>query len=349
MAEWGEVIGTVLGGRELDYESAYWVMDRVMTGELGDARLAAFLTALATKGATVTEVRGLADAMLDHAERIEVPADALDIVGTGGDRARTVNISTMAAIVLAGAGVPVVKHGNRASTSASGAADVIEALGINLDLTPERVAEVFDRVGITFLFANKFHPSMRFAGGVRRALGFPTVFNILGPLTNPARPRASAIGVANEANAPLMAGVFAERGLSALVFRGRSRGLDEITTIEPTQVWSVHDGTVDFSEFDAVTEFGLAPATVDDLRGGEAAENAVVVREVLDGRTGAVRDAVLLNAAAGIVAFGEAEGARPGDGTLAERLRVGLDAATLSIDSGAARDVLERWTVESNR
>ncbi len=347
--EWTDVIARVLAGDELTYEQAYWVMDQVMEGELGDVRLSSFLTALAVKGATVTEIRGLADGMQDHAEHIDVPTDSLDIVGTGGDGAHTVNISTMAAIVLAASGVPVVKHGNRASTSASGSADVIEALGINLDLTPERIAEVFDQVGIAFLFANKFHPSMRFAAGARRSLGFPTVFNILGPLTNPARPRTSAIGVAQEQNAPIMAGVFAERGLSALVFRGSVRGLDELTTTEPSQIWSVADGTIDYSEIDAVSDLGMTRATVEDLRGGQAAENAVVARELLDGRTGPVRDAVLLNAAAGIVAFGSAEGVHPEDGTLLDRLGAGLGIAADSIDSGAARALLDSWVAETNR
>ncbi len=347
--EWTDVAARVLAGDGLSYEQAYWVMDQVMDGELGDIRLASVLTALAAKGASVTEIRGLADAMQDHAEPVPVTTEALDIVGTGGDRARTVNISTMSAIVLAGAGVPVVKHGNRASTSASGSADVIEALGINLDLAPERVAEVFDEVGITFLFANKFHPSMRYAAGVRRQLGFPTVFNILGPLTNPARPRAAAIGCAQEANAPLMAGVFAERGLRALVFRGRDRGLDEITTAEPSQVWSVADGRIEFSELDPVALYGMERASIEDLRGGEASENAIVARELLDGRTGAVRDAVLLNTAAGLAAYGATPGTGPEDGSLAERMRAGLDVAADAIDSGAAAGVLDRWIVESNR
>lgn len=347
--EWNTVISGLLAGEDLSYEESYWVMDQVMTGELGDVRLSAFLTALSLKGLTVTEIHGLADGMQDHAERIDVSSDALDIVGTGGDRAHTVNISTMAAMVLAAAGVPVVKHGNRASTSASGSADVIEALGINLDLTPERVADVFDTCGITFLFANRFHPSMRFAAGVRRSLGFPTVFNILGPLTNPARPRASAIGVAQAPNAPLMAGVFAERGLDALVFRGRERGLDELTTTEPGEVWTVSDGRIEHSEIDAVTEFGMEPASLDALVGGTAAENAQVALDLLEGRTGAIRDAVLLNVAAGIVAFGRHEGARPGDGPLVERLREGVRLGAEAIDSGAARALLDRWIAESNR
>jgi len=347
--EWDSVAHRILTGEELTYEQSSWVMDRAMDGDLGDVRLAAVLTGLASREVTVAELRGLADAMQRHAEPVSLTSDALDIVGTGGDRAHTVNISTMSAIVLAGAGIPVVKHGNRASTSASGSADVIEALGINLELSPERVAEVFEQVGITFLFANRFHPSMRHAAGVRRQLGFPTVFNILGPLTNPARPRAAAIGCAQEENAPLMAGVFAERGLDAIVFRGRDRGLDEITTAEPAQIWSVSGGNVEYSELDPVAAYGMEPATVEDLRGGEAAQNARVARDLLDGRTGPVRDAVLLNTAAGVAAFATVEGTRAQDGSIADRLRVGLDVAARSIDSGAARDVLDRWIVESGR
>ncbi len=346
---WAEVMGDVLGGRDLDHDTAYAVMDQVMTGELGDVRLASFLTALTAKGASVTEVHGLADAMQDHAEPVEVPHDVLDIVGTGGDRARTVNISTMSAVVLAGAGVPVVKHGNRASTSASGSADVLEALGLNLDLAPERVGEVFDEVGITFLFANKFHPSMRYAAGVRRQLPFPTVFNVLGPLTNPARPAASAVGVAQAPNAPLMAGVFAERGSSALVFRGAERGLDELTTIEPSQVWSVAGGVVEYSEFDAVDAFGFERATVTDLEGGSAAENAQVARDILAGAGGPVRDAVLLNTAAGIAAYALSQ--EPGllATDVVTQLAVGIERAAEAIDSGSAAEVLQRWIEETNR
>lgn len=348
MNTWAEVMGDVLGGRDLDHDTAYSVMDQVMTGELGDVRLASFLTALTAKGASVTEVHGLADAMQDHAESVDVPRDVLDIVGTGGDRAHTVNISTMSAIVLAGAGVPVVKHGNRASTSASGSADVLEALGLNLDLAPERVGEVFDRVGITFLFANKFHPSMRYAAGVRRQLPFPTVFNVLGPLTNPARPAASAVGVAQASNAPLMAGVFAERGASALVFRGSERGLDELTTVEPSQVWSVAGGVVEYTEFDAVEAFGFDRALVTDLEGGSAQENAQVAVDILGGAGGPVRDAVLLNTAAGIVARAISLDPELLAADLVTQLGEGVELAAQAIDSGSAAEVLGRWIEETN-
>ena len=349
MTTWAEVMGDLLSGRDLDRETAYAVMDQVMMGELGDVRLASFLTALSAKGAGVSEVHGLADAMQDHAESVDVADQVLDIVGTGGDRAHTVNISTMSAIVLAGAGVPVVKHGNRASTSASGSADVLEALGLNLDLAPQEVGEVFEEVGITFLFANKFHPSMRFAAGVRRQLPFPTVFNVLGPLTNPARPAASAVGVAQEANAPLMAGVFAERGTSALVFRGHERGLDELTTTESSQIWQVSGGVVEYAEFDAVVAFGLPRSSVGDLQGGSATQNAQVALDVLAGAAGPVRDAVLLNAAAGIVSYALSQDPTEGALDLVTRLGAGVEEAAASIDSGAANDVLTRWIAATRR
>ena len=281
--------------------------------------------------------------MQDHAEPVDVPTDVLDIVGTGGDGAHTVNISTMSAIVLAAAGVPLVKHGNRASTSSCGSADVIEELGIKIDLSPSGVAQVFDELGITFLFANKFHPSMRFAATVRRALGFPTAFNILGPLTNPAKPETSAIGVANESHAPLMAGVFAQRGQSALVFRGKNHGLDELSSIEPAQIWAVHDGEITFSEIDPVAEFGMKRGTLEDLRGGKADENAKVVYRIMDGEESPIRDAVLLNVAAGLAAFGRHDGVGPTHGSLTDRMRIGIDMARETIDSGKAADLLKRW------
>ena len=199
--EWAPIIQALTAGESLDYGQSYWLMDQVMSGELGEARLASFLTAMAMKGATVDEIHGLADGMQDHAAHVDLPSRALDIVGTGGDGYKTVNISTMSAIVLAAMGIPLVKHGNRASTSKSGSADVIEALGVNLDLDADALRRVFDEVGIAFLFANKMHPSMRFAAPVRRALGFPTAFNVLGPLTNPARVQACAIGASREENA----------------------------------------------------------------------------------------------------------------------------------------------------
>ncbi len=272
--------------------------------------------------------------MLAHASRFSVDGPAVDIVGTGGDRAHTVNISTMASLVIAGAGVRVVKHGNRAATSSSGAADVLEELGIRLDHGPDRVARIVQEAGITFCFAMVFHPSMRHAGVARKELGIPTAFNVLGPLTNPAQPRAAAIGVADARMAPLIAGVLAGRGTSALVFRGDD-GLDELAATGGATVWEVRDGAVTERRLDPVADLGLTPVTVEDLRGGNAAHNADVARRFLAGEPGAVRETVLLNAAAGLVADGTLPGTA--EGSLVERLRAAYDVAARSVDSGAAR------------
>lgn len=348
MSRWTEVAGSLVGGAELDYASAYELMDDIMSGELGEIRLASLLSLLAMRGVSTDELHGFADAMRDNATEVGLPQAAVDIVGTGGDQAHTVNISTMAAIAVAATGVPLVKHGNRASTSASGSADVLEALGVNLELTPAAIEEVFAEVGLAFLFANMFHPSMRFAASTRRELGFPTIFNVLGPLTNPARPRASAIGVARAPVAPLVAGVFARRGTSALVFRGAERGLDEITTTERVQIWQALGGEVHYEELDPAAEFGLSSAMLSDLRGGSPEENARVARRVLAGETGPIADAVALNAAAGIVAARGAEG-QLRRGELREPLRKALAEVQDTLASGRGLELLDRWVVSSHR
>ena len=337
---WPRLLSALISGRDLDADECRWAMGQVMAGEASPVQLAGFLVALRAKGETVSELTGLTQEMLAHAVRIVVPGRCLDIVGTGGDLMHTVNISTMASLVAAGAGIRVVKHGNRAASSSTGTADVIEALGVRLDQPPERVAELAQEVGITFCFAQVFHPSMRHAGATRRDLGVPTAFNFLGPLTNPAQPAAAAIGVPDARMAGLMAGVLAARGTSALVFRG-FEGLDELSATGPAQVWWVRDGSVTEHVVDAVGDLGLTPITVDQLRGADAAANAQVVREVLAGRPGPVRETVLLNAAAGLVADGTLEGT--GEGSLVERLRSGLDLAAAAVDDGRAATVLERW------
>lgn len=333
---WPGLLHRLVARESLTAADTGWAMDQIMGGAATPAQVAGFLVALRAKGETVEELAGLVDAMLAHAVRIEVPGPTVDVVGTGGDRAHTVNISTMAALVVAGAGLRVVKHGNRASSSACGSADVLEELGVRLDLAPQRVAEVAQAVGITFCFAQTFHPAMRHAAAARRELGVPTVFNFLGPLTNPAQPGAAAVGVADLRMAPLMAGVLAGRGTSALVFRGED-GLDELTTSGPSQVWLVRD--------DAITQHRLDPAClgvpvspVSALRGGDATRNAGVVREVLAGRAGAARDAVLLNAAAALVAADAVP-----DAELEVRMSDALALAAASIDSGSAAEVLARW------
>ncbi|GMA19409.1 anthranilate phosphoribosyltransferase [Arsenicicoccus piscis] len=279
--------------------------------------------------------------MLDHARPVEVDGDVLDIVGTGGDRAGTVNISTMSVLVAAGAGVPVVKHGNRAASSKSGTADVLEALGLNLTLTPQRVAEVAREAGISFCFAQTFHPSMAHAAAPRRELGVGTIFNFLGPLTNPARPAYSAVGCADLRMAPLMAGVFAARGTTAAVFRGDD-GLDEVTVSTTTHVWWVRDGVVTEYLLDP-RDLGLELHDLETLRGGDPQHNAGVVRELLAGEHGPVRDAVVLNAG---IALALTDPSATAD-RLTEAVRAGMDRAEQSLDSGAAAAVLDRWVAAS--
>ena len=329
------MLARLLARESLTQAEATWAMREVMTGEAAPAPLAAFLVALRAKGETAEEVAGLVDVMLEQAAQVEVPVRVVDTCGTGGDRAHTVNISTMAALVVAGAGVPVVKHGNRAASSACGSADLLEALGVAVDLPPPAVAPCVERAGIAFCFAPVFHPGMRHAAPTRRELGVPTVFNVLGPLSNPARPAAQAVGVSDPALAPIMARVLAARGVDALVFRGED-GLDELTTTAPSRVWVVGGGEVAEERF-APGDVGLPTGSLADLRGGDATRNAEVAREVLAGRSGPVRDAVLLNAAAALAAHHAARG------PLVERLAAGLERAGEALDSGAAARVLRGW------
>ncbi|MFI9120942.1 anthranilate phosphoribosyltransferase [Streptomyces bikiniensis] len=337
---WPVVLDGLLTGRDQSAEDTAWAMDRILRGEATDAQIAGFAVALRAKGETVEEISGLVRTMYEHANTIEVPGPSVDIVGTGGDGAKTVNISTMSAMVVAGTGAKVVKHGNRAASSASGASDVLEKLGVNLELTPRRVAEVAEEAGITFCFAVRFHPALRHVAAARKELGIRTTFNFLGPLTNPARVRAQATGVADARMAPIMAGVLAERGSSALVFRGDD-GLDELTTTATSRVWVVRDGSVWEEAFDP-RDVGIDLVPVEALRGADASYNADVARRLLAGETGPVRDAVLLNSAAALTALA------PGDGTLVEQIRAGIAEAAEAIDSGAARRALERWISVSN-
>ncbi|MEU3508978.1 anthranilate phosphoribosyltransferase [Streptomyces longwoodensis] len=337
---WPAVLNGLLDGRDLSADETAWAMDRIMSGEATDAQIAGFAVALRAKGETVEEISGCVRALYEHANVIEVPGATVDIVGTGGDGAKTVNISTMSSIVVAGTGAKVVKHGNRAASSASGASDVLEKLGVNLELSPKRVVEVAEEAGITFCFAVKFHPALRHVAAARGQLGVRTVFNFLGPLANPAKVRAQAIGVADRRMAPIMAGVLAERGNSSLVFRGDD-GLDELTTTATSRVWTVRDGKVTEEPFDP-RDVGLDLVPVEALRGADAAYNAGVARRLLDGEHGPVRDAVLLNSAAALVALD------PTDAPLTDQIRAAMARAAESVDSGAARRTLERWVQVSN-
>lgn len=341
MSTWPEVLGDLVAGRDLTAGQTSWAMAELLEGNATPAQVAGFAVALRAKGETSEELTGLVAAMYERATPISVPGRLLDVVGTGGDRSMSVNISTMSAIVAAGAGSPVVKHGNRSASSQSGSADVLEALGIRLDLPADRVAEVASEAGITFCFAATFHPAMRHAAVARRELGIATAFNLLGPLSNPARPAAQAIGCADARMAPVMAGVYAARGVDAWVFRGDD-GLDELTTTTTSSVWVVHDGQVHEDRVDP-SSLGLAPATTEDLRGGDAAHNAEVVRRLLAGDRGPVRDAVVLNAGAALAVHDE-----PG-APVQESLERGMAKAAGAIDSGAAGALLERWVAATAR
>ena len=315
-------------------------MDQIMAGSATGAQIAAFGVSMTMKRPTPAEVRELADTMLRHARRVpteQIGTDTVDVVGTGGDGANTVNLSTMASIVVAAAGVRVVKHGNRAASSRSGGADMLEALGVRIDLGPEEVARCVAEVGIGFCFAPVFHPSYRYAGPPRREIGVPTVFNLLGPLTNPAQPRAGLIGCAFADMAEVMAGVFASRGASVLVVHGDD-GLDELTTTTTSTIWRVRAGTIEKLSFDP-HGFGFARATAAELVGGDAEANADEARRVLAGANGAARDAVVLNAAGAMVAHA----GLAGHVEWLPAWEDGLRRATEAIDSGAAQNLLDRW------
>jgi len=333
---WSELLGGLVQRRDQTAEATGWAMQQILNGDATAAQLAGFVIALRSKGETVEEMLGLADVMIEFATPIEVAGPAVDIVGSGGDRAHTVNISTMAAIVVAAAGARVVKHGNRAATSACGAADVLEALGVVLGLPPEYQQRVIERTGIGFLFAAHYHPALRYAAAVRSELGVPTTFNFLGPLANPAQPIAQAVGVADARMAELMAGVFAARGNRGMVMHGDD-GLDELTTTTTSTVWLYDDRQVTRTELDPA-DLGLERAQLPDLVGGDAAVNAQVVHDVLAGKPGAIRDIVALNAAAGLLADA---GPKPDD--LVGQLRRQLARADEAISSGAAKEKLAEW------
>jgi len=344
MATVQELLSRLVEHDDLSAEETAAVMDQVLTDNASPVVMGAFLAALRVKRETPEEVAGLAAAMLQHAVRIEVPGRTVDIVGTGGDGFNTVNITTMAALVTAGAGLTVVKHGNRGATSLSGSADVLSELGVRLDLAPERVAELATEVGITFCFAQVFHPAMRFTMPIRKELGIPTTLNILGPLTNPAQPQASAIGSSSLRVSPVLAGVLLQQNREGLVFHSDD-GLDELSATAAASMWEVRGDGVTELRLDPSADLGLERITIEDIRGGDAAANARVVREVLAGRGGAARETVLLNAAGAMVADGTLQGTS--SGTITERFAAALLHAAASVESGAAADVLDRWVAAS--
>jgi anthranilate phosphoribosyltransferase len=331
---WPHVLSTIAAGISLDRDEAAAAMRAVMSGEATPAQVGGLLMALRTKGETVEEIEGLADTMLGFANPVAPPVPVVDTCGTGGDRSGTFNISTVAALVVAGAGVPVAKHGNRAASSICGSADLLEALGVRIDLDATGVERCLAEAGIAFIFAPVFHPAMGHAGPVRRELRVPTVFNFLGPLTNPARPFAQVVGVSDERMLPLLAQVLARRGTRARLFRALD-GLDELTTTGPSLVFDVQDGELRESMLDPA-DLGLSRSEVGDLRGGDPEASAAIAHAILRGETGPRRDVVLLNAAAALEVSGRASS-----------IDEGLAMAAGSIDSGAAVDVLARWVSSS--
>jgi anthranilate phosphoribosyltransferase len=323
-------------------------MRQIMSGEASEAQIGAFMMALRSKGETVHELAGLVDVMLDNAVLLDTGADAVDIVGTGGDLVGTVNVSSMASIVASSAGVPVLKHGSRSASGKTGSSEMLEVLGIRLDLAPQQVAEVFRQVGITFFFAPVFHPAMRFVAPVRKQLGVPTTFNFLGPLANPAQPIATALGVANPVIAPKMATELAQRGRTALVFRSED-GLDEISTTSKSQLWVVRDGEVTEQVLDP-QELGIPRAKLEQLIGGDAKHNAEVARRLFAGEdfenAEAVFDIVTLNAAGGMVAYEIAKGNQE---PVSELFSKALQSAKDAIASGAANRKLINWSAATQQ
>jgi anthranilate phosphoribosyltransferase len=351
---WADVLQPLLAGQDLDTATAERAMTHILSGAAGDAQIAAFAVALRAKGESAAEVAALVDVMVQHANRVEVDGVVLDVVGTGGDGAGTVNISTMAALVCAAAGARVVKHGNRAVTSHTGTADVLEQLGVVIELQPAQVAATVQEVGIGFCFAPIHHPAMRHAGPARKALGVPTVFNILGPLSNPAGAGAALIGCADRALAPVMADALRERGTRALVVRGDD-GLDEISIAGVTTVWDATGDSVVVRTLDA-EELGIVHASTDALAGGMPEENAAILLQVLnpgqhDERLAAIRDAVALNAAAALVVYDIACGATPitSDADLRQRTADALQRARAALESGAAQQRLDSWREVTQR
>ena len=339
---WAEILGKLLQKQALERTEADWAMTQIMGGEASDAQVGAFMLALRSKGETVDELAGLVDVMLRNAVILDTGSDAVDIVGTGGDMVGTVNISSMASILTAAAGIPVMKHGSRSASGKTGSSEMLEVLGIRLDLSPERVADVFREVGITFFFAPVFHPAMRYVAPIRRELGVPTTFNFLGPLANPAQPIATSLGVANAQVAPLMAQEVANRGRSALVFRGFD-GLDELTITGLSDIWEVAGGVVRHSTLDP-SHLGLGKANIDDLLGGDPQHNAHIAKSLFEGQlSGPIVDVVRLNAAAGVVAYELARDVTKLEEPLVERFDSALQLVTEALEDGRGQAKLSEW------
>lgn len=345
---WPELMTSLLAGKDIAYAHALDAMSEVMNGHVKPEVLAGFLVALAGKGVAVTELSGLADGMIAYAQTIDLPVTSIDIVGTGGDRFMTANISTMASLVVAASGVKIVKHGNKASSSACGSADLLQAAGVNITLNSGQIKEIFTQLGVAFLFANVFHPAMKYVAPVRRALKIPTVFNVIGPLSNPVQPQYNLIGCYSDKIAPLMAEVLAKRGKSALVVRGEN-GLDELSTVCLNHIWQVYEGKVKHFTFDAVKELHISVAQVEQLRGGDATYNAHIMQDIFAGElTGPIQEAVLLNAAAALVVM-SGNMTADSETSFAKQMSNTYEQVKEVLISGKPAKLLADWVCLSNR
>lgn len=346
---WKSILGKLVAAEDLTREQADWAIRQIISAEATPAQVGGFLLAIREKGESVTELSAFVDVLLEHSVKLPLSNDAIDIVGTGGDQLGTVNISSMAAILAASAGYPVLKHGSRSASGKTGSSEMLESLGINLNLSPDQLGQVFTRTGISFFFAPLFHPALKNVGQIRKELGIPTTFNYLGPLANPVQPVATALGVANSSVAPLLAAEMASRGRTALVFRG-SDGLDELTTTGTSKIWVVSGSKVTETDLNPA-DLGIELATVSQLIGGDAAENAQVARVVLDpetqltGEQQAIRDIVALNASAGIAAYELHK--NPNGFDLHDELTKALAKTRSAIANGDALTKLNQWVSAS--
>jgi anthranilate phosphoribosyltransferase len=347
---WSSILEDLEARRNISRDQSAWALSEIMTGNAPESEVSSFILALRAKGETVQELAGLVDTMLENALKLETGNDAVDIVGTGGDMIGTVNISSMASILTAASGVPVLKHGSRSASGKTGSSEMLQELGINLELDPERISQVFRETGISFFFALVFHPAMKHVAPIRKKLGVPTTFNFLGPLANPAQPLATSLGVANAQIAPIMAQELAQRGRFGLVSRGND-GLDELTTTTISQIWEVSPDTVTAWELDPV-RLGLNRSSLEQLIGGEPAHNAQIARDILAGKTngnlGAIRDIVILNAAGGVVAYQTAKQPDLVGSELLPRFESAFQLVTTALESGSADSKLEQWVKATN-
>ncbi len=347
---WPQILKQLLAGEDMSREQSSWAMRQIMKGDASESQMGAFMIALRAKGETVQELAGLVDVMLENAVLLETGNDAVDIVGTGGDMFGTVNISSMASIVASAAGVPVLKHGSRSASGKTGASEMLEVLGIRLDLSPQQVAKVFKQTGITFFFAPVFHPAMRHVAPVRKQIGIPTTFNFLGPLANPVQPVATALGVSDKAGAPLMARELSARGRSGIVFRADD-GMDELSTTSENSIWEVSGGEIREHRVSAA-DLGLNSSTIEQLLGGDARHNAEVANDLFRGasfkNSDQIKDVVALNSAAGLVAHDLAKRPEEIEKDIVERLREAFTRSYEAIESGAAQAKLEEWTKASH-